>query len=245
MKIGRILAPFYLLALLLFAGMSEAQTVACPFSDMKQIASGITATTFTDAVVSNGSSYVYQVAAVNSSGSACTPPTGAVVIPDTGAHTVALTWTASTTQGVTYTVFRSGTHSMDDAIIHRAALRIHQRAVLGLAVAQARNVIAGDRLKKGKRFGAANGDLAHVAHVKQPGPCSHDQVLLGDARVLDGHVPAAELRDARARRLVDGVKRRALWPGFCRHGQIHSFLIKSSGDAERWKLTRMPEKGQG
>ena len=53
-------------------------------------------------------------------------------------------------------------------------------------------------------------DLAHVADVEQPGPGAHRHVLVGDAGVFDGHVPAAELDHARAERAMPRVERRLL-----------------------------------
>ena len=49
-------------------------------------------------------------------------------------------------------------------------------------------------------------DLAHVADVEQPGARADGQVLVGDAGVFDGHVPAAELDHASAGRPVPGVE---------------------------------------
>ena len=45
-------------------------------------------------------------------------------------------------------------------------------------------------------------ELAHVAHVEQPGRPPDGEVLLHDPRVLEGHVPPAELDDPRAVRRV-------------------------------------------
>jgi len=49
-------------------------------------------------------------------------------------------------------------------------------------------------------------DLAHVRDVEQPGARAHRHVLVGDARVLDGHVPAAEFDHPCAERTMTGVE---------------------------------------
>ena len=51
-----------------------------------------------------------------------------------------------------------------------------------------------------KRVGAGDLDLAHVRDVEQPGARADRHVLVDDARVFDGHVPAAEFDHARAER---------------------------------------------
>ena len=44
----------------------------------------------------------------------------------------------------------------------------------------------------------------HVADVEQPGTSPHRHVLVGDAAVLDGHVPPAEFDHPRAERTDAG-----------------------------------------
>ena len=61
-----------------------------------------------------------------------------------------------------------------------------------------------DRLQ---RVGAGDLDLAHVRDVEQPGPRADGHVLVDDARVFDGHVPAAELDHARTERAMPRVER--------------------------------------
>jgi hypothetical protein len=50
-------------------------------------------------------------------------------------------------------------------------------------------------------------DLAHVADVEEPRARPHGHVLVGDAGVLDGHVPAAEFDHAGAERAMPRVER--------------------------------------
>lgn len=86
----------------------NAQSVPCT-SAATPIASGITGTTYVDSTTPNGSINYYVVVAVNATGqySTCTPIAGPETIPGSGVHTVSLSWTASTTSGVTYSVFRA------------------------------------------------------------------------------------------------------------------------------------------
>ena len=63
------------------------------------------------------------------------------------------------------------------------------RAPLG----QARRV-ADERRRRGpRRLRAADPHLAHVREVEQPRALAHRAVLLEDAGVLDGHLPAGEV----------------------------------------------------
>jgi len=99
-----------LIATLLLLGTAYGQTVTIPCgSTATPIASGITTTTFTDSAVTDGVTYYYTVAAVSTTTglySSCPTPVAAP-IPATGTHSVTLNWTASTTSGVTYAVFRA------------------------------------------------------------------------------------------------------------------------------------------
>lgn len=92
---------------LLFAVLTlaaHAQSVPC----VAPIKTGVTATTYTDSTISDGSVYFYAVAAVDVNGNTSTcSNTVTATISTTGTHTVSLTWTASTSSGVTYSVFRA------------------------------------------------------------------------------------------------------------------------------------------
>src|SRR5205807_4389913 len=52
-------------------------------------------------------------------------------------------------------------------------------------------------------------DFSHVAYVEQADRLAHRQMLLDDARVLEGHLPAAEFDEARAGRSMPIVQGRA------------------------------------
>lgn len=66
----------------------------------------VTALTFTDTTVTDGALYQYQVTAVSQFGESSPATSGVASIPTTGTHTATLNWTASTTIGVTYNVYR-------------------------------------------------------------------------------------------------------------------------------------------
>ena len=67
-----------------------------------------------------------------------------------------------------------------------------------------------DSLNGRQRVLAGDFNLAHVADVEQAGAGPDRHVLVGDARVLDRHVPAAERHHLRARGAMPGVERRFL-----------------------------------
>lgn len=78
----------------------------------------VTAVTYSDATCPNQSTCYYQVTALDAQGFESTPaPCSATqlcvagneavaVMPSSGTHTVGLAWTASTTAGVSYNVYR-------------------------------------------------------------------------------------------------------------------------------------------
>lgn len=87
------------------AATAQAATPACAAGGTA-VTTGVGATTFTDATVVSGQTYGYLVTADTQFGSSCSTIVNAV-IPAGGAHSVKLTWVASTTVGVTYSVFRA------------------------------------------------------------------------------------------------------------------------------------------
>ena len=62
-------------------------------------------------------------------------------------------------------------------------------------------------LDRGQRVLAGDLDLAHVADVEDAGARPHGHVLVGDARVLDGHVPAGVRHHAGVGGAVTRVER--------------------------------------
>ena len=82
-----------------------------------------------------------------------------------------------------------------------AAFVAHQR-VLTLPRRQFADVVGEGLIEKGRGPRAADLDLAHVGNVEQAGRLPHSQVLVGNAGVLHRHLPAAELNQFSAQRLV-------------------------------------------
>jgi hypothetical protein len=103
--------------------------------------------------------------------------------------------------------------SVDEQVVHEGALFGGQTGVLNLPDLQLRGVVARDPLDRSQGVVARDFDLAHVAHVKQPGARTDSEVFVGDARILHGHVPAAEGHHAGAEGDVAGVKRGLLQCG--------------------------------
>jgi hypothetical protein len=95
----------YLAALLFLSSFAMAQASPCTPPQVP-IVSGLTTTTYIDTTVVDNVTYYYTVAAFNANESTCSNVATAFV-PATGTHTVTLNWTASTTSGVTYAVFRA------------------------------------------------------------------------------------------------------------------------------------------
>jgi hypothetical protein len=108
-------------ALLLFAScvasaaqITQAQCIADTGAPSILLSSGIgivvngsTATYTDNTSIVDGATYAYVVDAIDWAGFTCSNVVLNVVIPATGTHTVALSWTTSTTPGATYGVFRA------------------------------------------------------------------------------------------------------------------------------------------
>ena len=87
-----------------------------------------------------------------------------------------------------------------EEVVEDAAVLLGQDGILRPVLGDLRDVVGQDPLQE--RLGAGPGrlDLPHVADVEDPGPLPHGHVLLADARVLDGHLPAGERDELRTRR---------------------------------------------
>ena len=94
-------------------------------------------------------------------------------------------------------------HVVDDAAVLAAEHR-----VLRVAVGERPHVVGGEPLAGRGRVRPAHLDLAHVAHVEEPGSGADGAVLLEDAAVRHRHLPAAELDELGAERAVLLVERR-------------------------------------
>jgi fibronectin type 3 domain-containing protein len=115
MKLKRLLIALPVALLLFWPG--KAQNAPGGFTLLK---SGVTTTTYADTTCPDGVTCIYQVYAVDANGAFSAPaapntlpPTfdgtqdyATVTIPISGTHTVTVSWTASATSGVTYSVYR-------------------------------------------------------------------------------------------------------------------------------------------
>ncbi len=77
--------------------------------------------------------------------------------------------------------------------------------------------IGGDVVGEAQRFGAGDIDLAHVAYIEDADALAHGEVLFDQRRVLDGHVPSAEIHHFGARRAMDRVEGGGLQGGGGEH----------------------------
>jgi hypothetical protein len=85
-----------------------------------------------------------------------------------------------------------GRLAVDEDVVDEGALGCQQRGVLRLPHLQLAGVVAREPLERGERVAPGHLDLAHVADVEEPRAGAHREVLIGDARVLDGHQPAGK-----------------------------------------------------
>src|SRR2546428_9604027 len=116
--------------------------------------------------------------------------------------------------------------------------------MLGLVGLEPGSVIAGDALEEAKRLWAADFDLSHVADVEQSGALSDRQVLLGDARIFNRHLPAPELDHLCPRGFMDRVQRRALQRNSRRSGQPDPFKL-SVFDKSQTRLANLAHSVRG
>ena len=77
-----------------------------PGNGWVQIASGLTVLTYVDSTCKDGTTCYYAVESADQFGVGLDTTYVTAAIPATGTHTVTLTWTASTTPNVTYTLFQ-------------------------------------------------------------------------------------------------------------------------------------------
>ncbi len=95
---------------------------------------------------------------------------------------------------------------------------------MSLPDGQLRGVVAGDQLDQAQRAGASNFDLAHMANVEEPRSGAYGFVLSQNARVLERHVPAAEIHHLGAELAMDGIQSCLAQFSGCRCGH-RGFLI--------------------
>ena len=97
--------------------------------------------------------------------------------------------------------------SIDEHVIDERPGGRHERGVLCLPDRQPGGIVARERLDEREGVPARDLDLAHVADVEQASSGPHRQVLVGDAGVLDRHVPAGELHHPAAAGSMPGIER--------------------------------------
>jgi len=83
--------------------------------------------------------------------------------------------------------------AIDQHIVHVGALGRHQGRILDHAGRKTGDVVRRNVLDEGQSVLAGDVDLAHVADVEQPRRRPAGDVLVDDALVFDGHVPADKL----------------------------------------------------
>lgn len=96
---------FTILGVPLFHSHAQATINPPPGNGWTQLTSGITAVTYTDTTCKSGTTCYYAVESADQFGVGL-DTTYVTASPTTAAPDVVLTWTASTTTGVTYTVFQ-------------------------------------------------------------------------------------------------------------------------------------------
>ena len=89
-----------------------------------------------------------------------------------------------------------GVDTINQNVVDDAAAAVGHARILHLAVVELRHVVGRNTLQKVERLGPLDPDFAHVADVEDPGALPHGQMLVVDARELDGHVVPRELGHA-------------------------------------------------
>ena len=83
--------------------------------------------------------------------------------------------------------------AMNKDVVHRAAMFIEERRVMGLPGFELAGVVGGNVVDEIECLRAADFDFAHVTDVEEADGCADGRVFLNDAGVLDGHVPTAKI----------------------------------------------------
>ena len=96
---------------------------------------------------------------------------------------------------------------IDEHVVDERAFGCRERRILRLADRQPRRVVGRDPLHERKGVGAGHLDLTHVADIEESRTGSNGHVLVGDAGVLDGHVPSGEVDHTGAAGDVHRVER--------------------------------------
>src|SRR5439155_13536142 len=91
---------------------------------------------------------------------------------------------------------------VDDQVVEDPAPLVAHQGVLGLTGADPGEVVREQALEEGEGALAADPETPHVADVEEPGDRPHGTVLVADAGVLLGHLPAPEIDQPAAQRPV-------------------------------------------
>ena len=103
-----------------------------------------------------------------------------------------------------------GAAAVDEQVVHERALLRQERRVVRAPVGELADVVGSHALKVSRRAASRHLELAHVRDVEDPDALAHGLVLLEDAGVLDGHLPAAEIDQLRAELAVQVIEGRPL-----------------------------------
>src|SRR5687767_1098321 len=94
---------------------------------------------------------------------------------------------------------------VDQDVIHKTAMFVEQPRILDLAYLKARGGVRRRPIGQFGGLGPTNVDLAHVAYVEQARPLPYRLMLIQNSRILDRHIPAAEIDHSGAGRPVKPV----------------------------------------
>ena len=96
---------------------------------------------------------------------------------------------------------------VDHNVVDEAAVGIEHRRVVRLPHLQLRGIVHAQTLHRCQRSRPAKLDVPHVRHVEEADAGAHRHVLGDEARVLDRHVPPAEVDHLRLVRAMRRIQR--------------------------------------
>ena len=99
-------------------------------------------------------------------------------------------------------------HPVDQDVVHEPAVFVKQPGVVHLSGLELADGVGGNKIDQPLRLRPADFDLAHMADVEQPDRCAHGLVFVHDSRILDRHIPPAEIDHPGLQPAMDGIKRR-------------------------------------
>ena len=102
---------------------------------------------------------------------------------------------------------------VDQDVVHETAMIVEQAGILSLALIEPGDGVGGECIGALDRSRSVNLDLAHVADIEQSDGLADSIVLVDDAGILDGHVPAAEIDHFGSHLAVYRIQRSSLERG--------------------------------